>query len=94
MHVDAAGAAERRAAALLGVAIALYAGHERKQVVPVADGERQVRDLDLRDHRAKRRVVRVQELRRLGDDNRFGKRSDRELHVEPRALADLEREHL
>ena len=45
VHVDAAGAAERRAAALLGVAIALHAGHEREQVVPVADRQRQVRHL-------------------------------------------------
>ena len=94
MDVDAAGAAEGGAAALLGVAIALDAGHEREQIVPVANRERQVRHLDLRDHRAERRVVRVQQLRRFGDGHRLAQRADGELHIEPRALADFERHHL
>ena len=36
VDVDAAGAAERRAATLLGVPVTLHARHERQQVVPVA----------------------------------------------------------
>src|SRR4029450_12717139 len=39
VDVDAAGAAERRAAALLGVAVAFDTGHEREQGGPV--GKRQ-----------------------------------------------------
>src|SRR4029453_16487556 len=67
VDVDAAGAAERRAAALLRVAGALHTGHQREQVVPVADGERQVRHLHLRNDRAERRVVGVQQLRAFRD---------------------------
>ena len=94
VDVDAAGAAERRAAALLRVAIALHAGHQRQQVVPVADREGQVRYLRLRDDRAERRVVGIQELRALDDGDRLGEIADRQLHVEPRALADFERDDL
>ena len=43
VHADAAGAARRSAARLLGVAIALHAGHQREQVVPIANRERQLR---------------------------------------------------
>ena len=91
VHVDAAGAPERRAAALLGVAVALHARHQRQQVVPVPDRERQVGDLHLRDHRAQRRVVSVQQRRGLGNRDRFRELSHRQLDVEARALPDLER---
>ena len=94
VHVDAAGTAERRAAALLGVAVALHARHQRQQIVPVPDRERQVRDLHLRNHRAERRVVGVQQRCRLGDGDGFGEVADRQLDVEASALPDLERDDL
>ena len=94
MDVDAAGPAKRRAAALLGVALALHAGHKRQQIVPVANGQRQVCYLLLRDDRAQRRVVGVQHLHAFRDGHRLVERTDGELDVEARALADLERDDL
>ncbi len=94
VDVDAAGAAERRAAALLGVAVALHARHEREQVVPVPDGERQVGHLRVRDDGAERAVVGVQQRGGLlhGDD--FVQRAHLEHRVDSRAGADFERHDL
>jgi hypothetical protein len=59
VDVDAAGAAGGGAAGLLGVAVALDAGGEAEQVVPVAQRQRQLGDFGLADHRAQRRLLGV-----------------------------------
>ena len=94
MDVDAAGTSEGRAATLLGVAIALHPWHQREQVVPVADGERKVGHLELWNHRTQRGVVRVQQLRRLGDGDGLADGADFERRIHTRPLADFERDHL
>jgi hypothetical protein len=94
VDVDAAGPAEGRATALLGVAIALDAWHQREQVVPVADRERQVRDLRVRHDGAEGAVVRVEQRARLLDGDDFVEGADLQGGVDARALADFERDDL
>jgi hypothetical protein len=50
VHVDAARPDERGAAALLGVAIALHAWHEREQIVPVANRDTHVTILRMMEN--------------------------------------------
>ena len=89
VHVDAARAARRRAARLFRVAIALHAGGEAEQVVPVTQRQRQVGDLRLADDGAERRLLRVDERRRRFHADALLERADGEREVEARALARL-----
>ena len=91
VHADAAGAARRRAAGLLGVAVALDAGHQREQVVPVADRQRQLVHFVAVDDRAEHRGFSVLSSGVTPfDRDRLADRSDRQRHVEARTRADLE----
>ena len=92
VHVDAPGAAEGGAAPLLGVAVALHAGHERQQVVPVADRERKPRDRGLLDDRAERRLLGVDHAAAALHRDRLFEPSHTEVEVGATPLADLEEE--
>ena len=91
MDADAAGPAGRRAASLLGVAIALDAGHHRHQVVPVAVRQRQLLHLVVVDHGAEHRGFGAEQRRDAGDRDRFADRPDRQRDVEARARSNLHR---
>ena len=75
VHADAAGAACRGAAGLLGVAIALHAGHHRQQVVPVADRQRQLVHFVAVDHGAEHRGLGAEQRRDALDRHRLADRS-------------------
>ena len=90
MHVDATGATRRRAARLLGIAVALHTGNERQQVVPVADGERQFLDLRAPDHRPDHGVLGVDERRDPFNGHRFRHCANGQREIEARARPGLE----
>ena len=93
VDVDPPGAAERGAAALLREAVALRTRHERQQVVPVADRERELRHGVLVDHGPERRLV-AQQVPRFLHHDALGQRPDGEREVQARALTDLEDDRL
>ena len=82
VHVDAAGAAEGGAAALLREAVALHPGHEREQVVPVADGQRELGHLALVHDGAQGGALGVQQPLGLDHGHRLRRpHAEREVHA-------------
>ena len=94
MDVDAAGASGRGAARLFGVAVALHAGREAEQIVPVAQRQRQLRDFRLADDRAERRLFGVHQRRHRFDADALLEAADREGEIHARALTRIQRDAL
>ena len=94
MHADAAGAAGRRAARLLGITVTLHARHEGQQVVPVPDGQWQLGDFCLVDDLADDRGFGVDERRGPRHRDDFVHVAWRQREIDPGALPDLERQRL
>ena len=90
VDVHPARAAEGGAAALLGEAVALHAGDEGEQVVPVADGEGQLGHRVLVDDRPQRGLSSVEQARRFVDRDRFGQGAHPEGEIDACSLPDLE----
>ena len=90
MNVDAAGAARRRAAALLRVAVARHTRHRLQQVVPIAQAQGQVEHHAVLYDRAGRGLLRFE---RCGCGRHFhhlGYFADLEVKVIATSLADFQ----
>ena len=90
VHADAASTACRGAPGLFGVAVTLDAGHERQQVVPIANRQREPRHLVAIDDRAEYGALGAQQWRDPRHRHRFADRAHRQRHVEARPRAQFE----
>src|SRR5437588_2985858 len=92
MYIHSAGAPGGGAASLLGVAISLNTGNQAQQIVPVACAKRHAADELIFHHCARHSILRGEQWDSAFHRYGFARGADLQRNVEPRTLADIERE--